>query len=79
MDSIDKAIECVFQSLVQIEEAKDKMLEITGLENTDTSGVPSSPSVTKIDSRIDRLMGINTRLQDTHVHMTCVVSELEKI
>ena len=79
MESIDKAIECVFQSLLLIEETSEKMMETTQLEKIDSQGMPSHPSVTRIDTRIDRLMGINTRLQDVHIQLSAVVTELDKI
>lgn len=79
MDSIDKAIECVYQALLIIEESKDQMLETLGIPAAEGAGVPPASPSSKVDGRIDRLSGINARLQDTQVGMVAIQGELDKI
>jgi hypothetical protein len=79
MESLDKAIECIYQSLLIVEEAKDQMMETLGLPAQDGSGATPSASTSTLDGRIDRLAGINTRMQDVQVDMVSVQGELDKI
>lgn len=79
MESIDKAIECVYQAMLIVEESKDQMMETLGLPIPENTGATPATASSKVDGRIDRLSGINSRLQDAHVGMIAIQSELDKI
>lgn len=79
MESLDKAIECVFQSLLTVEEVKDQILEHLGMPVEESAGATPSPEPTKLDGRIHRLENINTRIQEAQVGLVAIQGELDKI
>jgi hypothetical protein len=79
MESIDKTLECIFQSMILVEESKDQMLECLGIAGEEKTGATPSEESTKLDGRIKRGDSISMRLQHVHLDMGTILGELDKI
>lgn len=79
MESIDKTLESVFQSMILIEETKDQILESLCITGDDSAGETPATDQSKLDGRIGRGDKINARLQHIHLDLCTIQGELEKI
>ena len=77
--SMDKALECVFQSVLQIEELRDQTLDTLGIVGEEFTGSPPTPDLSKLDGRINRTEHLSARLQHIHADMAIIHEELNKI